>query len=69
MRHAKIFLELYILIRNDMEYTKTLVDECDILNLMISTDSEVVQMKNTLDLKTKTFLSFPILRSQYDYKL
>jgi len=50
MRHAKIFLELYILIRKDMGHPKTLITESDILRLIMTTDSEVDQMKKMIEL-------------------
>lgn len=50
MRHAKLFLELYILIRKDMGHPKTLINESDILKLIMTSDSEVEQMKQMIKL-------------------
>jgi len=50
MRHAKIFLELYILIRKDMGHPKTMINESDILKLIMTSDSEVEHMKKMIDL-------------------
>ena len=50
MRHAKIFLELYILIRMDMGHPKTHINESDILKLIMTTDLEVEQMKKLIEL-------------------
>lgn len=50
LKHAKIFLELYILIRKDMGHPKTKINEVDILKLIMTTDSEVEKMKEMLDL-------------------
>lgn len=50
MRHTKIFLELYILIRKDMGHPKTLIKESDILRLIMTTDSDVDQMKKLIEL-------------------
>lgn len=50
MKHTKIFLELYILIRKDMGHPKTLINESDILKLIMTTDIEVEQMKKMIEL-------------------
>ncbi len=50
MKHAKIFLELYILIRKDMGHPKTKIDELGILKLIMTTDKEVELMKQLIEL-------------------
>lgn len=50
IRHAKIFLELFILIRKDMGHPKTKITEDDILKLIMTTDSDIEQMKKMIEL-------------------
>ena len=50
IKHAKIYFELYILIRKDMGHPKTLINESDILKLIMTTDGEVEQMKRLIEL-------------------
>lgn len=50
LRHAKIFLELFILIRKDMGHPKTQINEIDILKLIMATDIEIEQMKQIIEL-------------------
>lgn len=44
LRHAKIYLELFVLIRKDMGNHKTEITEADILKLIMTTDSEFEKM-------------------------
>lgn len=45
IKHASIFLELFILIRKDMGQKKTEITEDDILRLIMTTDEEFEKMK------------------------
>jgi hypothetical protein len=44
LKHAKIYLELFVLIRKDMGNHKTEINEADILKLIMTTDSEFEKM-------------------------
>lgn len=44
LKHAKIYLELFVLIRRDMGNHKTEINEADILKLIMTTDSEFEKM-------------------------
>ena len=41
VKHAKIFLELFVEIRKDMGYKKTKISEKDILGMIMTSDNEV----------------------------
>lgn len=51
IQHAKIFLELFILIRKDMGHRDTSVTESEILGLIMSTDDELNKMKKLLNIQ------------------
>jgi hypothetical protein len=50
LKHAKIFLELYVLIRKDMGHPKTTINERDILKLIMTNDLEVELMAKQIGL-------------------
>ncbi|HBF89384.1 MAG TPA: hypothetical protein DDX39_12150 [Bacteroidales bacterium] len=50
IKHAKLFLELFLLIRKDMGFPKTLVNESDILKIIMTTDTDVAQLKQMIEL-------------------
>lgn len=48
IKHAYIYLELFVLIRKDMGQKKTEISESDILRLIMTTDSEFTVMWNMI---------------------
>lgn len=48
LKHAYIYLELFVLIRKDMGHHKTDITEADILRLIMTTDSEFETMWNMI---------------------
>lgn len=48
LKHAGIYLELFVLIRKDMGHSKTKLTEEDFLKAIMTTDEEVWQMKKLI---------------------
>ncbi len=48
IKHARIYLELFVLIRQDMGHEKTIIVEDDILRSIMTTDEEFGKMKELI---------------------
>jgi hypothetical protein len=48
IKHAQIYLELFVLIRKDMGHVKTRITESDILRAIMTTDEEYIIMNESI---------------------